>query len=374
MITMKGKYNTANIMIDEIDSTTREQIQGFLNCPSFAKGYIAIMPDCHAGKGAVIGFTMPLGEYVIPNIIGVDIGCGMLMGKFNTDKLDCEALDDYIHKLIPHGFHINSDISGRVSVDLNRKVRDVCKDIEIDADKALRAVGSLGGGNHFIEAGFSKDNGLCITIHSGSRNFGLQVANHYQKKAKEGLELYHLKGQYSGLEFLPTSTAPAQAYLDAMRTAQLFASENRRTILSHIAEFLGLRLKLFTTIESVHNFIGDDNIIRKGATSARLGENVIIPFNMRDGIALCVGKGSAKYNYSAPHGAGRIMSRSKAKEVLNVEEYKEQMKDVYTTCATKNTIDEAPGAYKDMNIILDNISETVDVIDMIKPVYNFKAL
>lgn len=373
MITIKGKYNFANVMIDEIDETTRNQIQEFVNHPAFANTYIAIQSDCHAGKGAVIGFTMKQNNYIIPNIIGVDIGCGMLMGKYNIKDIDLSSLDNAIKKNVPAGFHINERVVTSLNIDLLDDVTEVCNTIGIDSTKALKAIGSLGGGNHFIEAGVDQEGRLVITIHSGSRNFGKCVADFYQKKAKEGLSKYFLDGMYKDLEFLPSDTEDAKNYILSMKIAQRFASENRRRILEKIS--IHLRAEPASIVESVHNFIGDDGIIRKGATSARLNEHVIIPFNMKDGIALCIGKGSEKYNYSAPHGAGRILSRTKAKALLNVDDFKKEMlaAGVFTTTANQDTLDEAPSAYKDMKIILDNIKETVDVVELIKPIYNFKA-
>lgn len=371
MQTMKGRYNTANVMIDTIDETTKEQIQGFLNHPAFSDTYIAIMPDCHAGKGAVIGFTMKANQYVIPNIIGVDIGCGMLMARFPVKEADFPRLDAAIKQNIPSGFSINQKISADEST--IREVTNVCSMIGIDAEKALKAVGSLGGGNHFVEAGFDQEHNLVVTIHSGSRNFGKCVADFYQKKAKEGLERYFIRDQYKDLEFMPVDTDDGMDYLHCMAVAQRFASSNRKEMMRRIG--VHLRHEPIELIESVHNFIGKDDVIRKGATPARLGEKVIIPFNMADGIALCVGKGSSKYNNSAPHGAGRILSRAQAKRTLSVEGFSEQMKNagVFTTTANVETLDEAPGAYKPMDLILENIKETVDVIEFIKPAYNFKA-
>ena len=372
MITMKGQFNSANIMIDEIDDTTRDQIQGFLNHPAFANSYLAVMPDCHAGKGAVVGFTMKQNDYVIPNVIGVDIGCGMLMAKYNMSSVDLPALDNFIKQNIPSGFHINPTV-GYVPHKLEVYIQDVCTTIGIDTTKALRALGSLGGGNHFIEAGYDREHHLVITIHSGSRNFGKCVADFYQQKAKSGLEQYFIRDQYADLEFLPRDSRYGQMYIHSMVVAQEFASINRILMMERLSIFL--KETPLETIESVHNFIGDDGIVRKGATSARLGEKVIIPFNMADGIAVCVGKGNPKYNFSAPHGAGRIMSRTQAKKQLSLDGFLGQMANagVFTTTACEETLDEAPGAYKAMDLILDNIKETVDVVDMIKPVYNFKA-
>lgn len=371
MLTLNGKYNFAHIMIDSIDDTTKEQIQTFLNHPAFSNTYIAIMPDCHAGKGAVIGFTMKMNDYIIPNVVGVDIGCGMTMGRFETKDVDLAKLDNFIKQNIPHGFKINQEA---VAQDYRfvEEFDSVCHTIGIDEEKALRGLGSLGGGNHFIEAGRDQNDKLCITIHSGSRNFGLRVADFYQNKAKERMKDYFL--DYKDLEFLPRSDKDFQNYLDSLYVAQEFADLSRKEMLRRVSTFLGQDPT--EVIVSTHNFIDpEDEIIRKGATPAREGQDVIIPFNMRDGIALCKGKGNNKYNFSAPHGAGRILSRKKAKEFLSVDNFISGMKSagVYTTTANQDTLDESPEAYKDMKLILDNIKETVDVVELIKPIYNFKS-
>jgi len=372
MFVMKGKYNFAHIMIDAIDETTKEQIQGFLNHPAFANTHIAIMPDCHAGKGAVVGFTMKMNDYIIPNIVGVDIGCGMLSRKFAIENIDLPKFDDFIKKNIPSGFSINNNITESTGLYFKDEVQEVCKNIGLeDYKKALRAIGSLGSGNHFCEVGKDSENNYWVTIHSGSRNFGLKVANYYQSIAKANLKKYFIGNEYKDLEFLLTNEKDGQDYIRDLKVAQKFASLNRWEMMNRITEYLGYGS--LQEIESVHNFIGDDNIIRKGATPARENELVIIPFNMRDGLAICKGKGNSIYNYSAPHGAGRILSRTQAKKELSVVTFREQMEGIYTTTANVETIDEAPGAYKDKQTIIDNIKDTVDIIDFVKPVYNFKA-
>jgi RNA-splicing ligase RtcB len=253
------------------------------------------------------------------------------------------------------------------------EVEEVSHAIGIDPVKALKAIGSLGGGNHFIEAGYDSEENLWVTVHTGSRNFGKCVADFYQNKAKEGLKKYFIDEKlHKDLEFMLYDSKEAKDYLYALETAQDFADANRQEILTRIADFVDD--EILDSFSSVHNFI-EDGIIRKGATPAKIGQRVIIPFNMRDGIAICVGLGNPKYNFSAPHGAGRILSRTQAKKTLNTEEFVQQMKDanIYTTTANESTLDEAPGAYKDMKLILNNIKDTVKVIDFIKPIYNFKA-
>lgn len=361
-----GKYNRAHVMIDTLDETTRSQIQGFVNNPSFRGSYIAIMPDCHAGAGSCIGFTMQMNERIIPDVVGVDIGCGMLARKFDIDHFDIPAFDAFIKENIPSGFSINDKVFTGVNF-----FGDIVKKIGMDEARALRSIGTLGGGNHFIEAGYGADGKLWVTIHSGSRNFGLKIAQYHGAKAKELCAKWVADTQ--GIPFLVVDSPEGQDYIADQLIGSQYASINRETMMCRIEKFFGVAP--VDSIESRHNFIDDTGMIRKGATPAHEGQRVIIPFNMRDGLALCVGKGNKKYNYSAPHGAGRILSRSKAKALLDVEYFQEDMKQagVYTTTADASTLDESPDAYKDMGIILDNIKETVDVIEMVKPVYNFKA-
>jgi tRNA-splicing ligase RtcB len=363
---VRGRYNSANVMIDDIDETTRGQIQGFVNNPSFGNSYIAIMPDCHAGAGSCIGFTMQMNDRIIPDVVGVDIGCGMLSCKFEVDSFDIPAFDAFIKENIPSGFSINDKIWDGVDFFSN-----TVRKIEMDDGRAMRSIGTLGGGNHFIEAGYGADGKLWVTIHSGSRNFGLQIAKYHGAKAKELCAKWGADTQ--GIPFLVVDSPEGQDYIADQLIGARYASENRFEMMRRLIKFFGK--EPVDEIESVHNFIDESGMIRKGATPANEGQRVIIPFNMRDGLAICVGKGNKKYNFSAPHGAGRILSRSKAKAVLDVEYFKEDMKQagVYTTTANVGTLDESPDAYKDMVIILENIKETVDVIEMVKPVYNFKA-
>lgn len=363
---IKGKYNQANVMIDVIDEPTRSQIQGFVNNPSFAGSYIAIMPDCHAGAGSCIGFTMQMNDRIIPDVVGVDIGCGMLSSKFDVDHIDLPAFDQFIKENIPSGFAINDKVYKGIDF-----FSSVAKRAGADQGRVLRSIGTLGGGNHFIEVGHGSDGKLWVTIHSGSRNFGLQIAKYHGAKAKELCAKWGADTQ--GIPFLVVDSPEGQDYIDDQLTGVVYARVNRHTMMDKIQKFF--KVDPVDMIESIHNFIDADGMIRKGATSAKDGERVIIPFNMRDGLAICVGKGNKKYNYSAPHGAGRILSRSKAKEQLDVTYFQEDMKQagVYTTTANASTLDESPDAYKDMATILENIKETVDIVEMVKPVYNFKA-
>lgn len=367
MFVMKGKYNIARVMIDNIDDTTKEQIQGFLNHPAFRGEPIVIMPDCHAGMGAVIGFTQPLGDYIIPNVVGVDIGCGMRsakLGDVTADMINTEDLEAYIRETIPTGFNIHEK-----PIHNDYAVAQVCETIGINAEKAMRAFGTLGGGNHFIEVGTDETGGVWLTVHTGSRNFGLRVANYYQAKAKERMAKYFIS-DFAKLEFIHKDDDLAFGYLHDMRVAQNFAEINRELILFGIMEGLGWWAE--ETVESVHNFIGEDNVIRKGAIQAYEGDRVIIPFNMRDGLIIGVGKGNKDWNNSAPHGAGRIMSRTQARKQISMESYVEAMQGVGGDSVVPETLDEAPQAYKPMSAILDNISPTVGIEYMVKPIFNLK--
>lgn len=384
MQTYRGKYNSANVMIDEIEQETISQIYSFLNHPAFAHTYIAIMPDCHAGAGAVIGFTAKMNEYVIPNVVGVDIGCGVLAINLGYPDIDFAKLDAFIKENIPSGFSIRpyrQRLGGGEYQypedyidEFKGKVYDLIAYTEQEVSRVFGSIGTLGGGNHFIEIDHA-DNGMdWLLIHSGSRNFGLRIANYYQNKAKELLKKMFVGADaYKGLEYLPLGVG-AEEYLDAMKIAQRYASMNRYAMADILMRGFFKQKNDIEAIETIHNYINfEDKIIRKGAVSAHDGERLVIPFNMRDGVAICVGKGNAKWNYSAPHGAGRILSRRKAKETLSMTEFTSEMEGIYTTTATRDTLDESPMAYKDYHKIVEAIAETVDIESMLKPVYNFKA-
>lgn len=384
MFTMTAKYNSANVMLPDvgsIDEATKTQIYGFLNHPAFRGSYIAIMPDCHAGMGAVIGFTMPMNDYVIPNMVGVDIGCGMLAIKLvGVESIDLDLLDKAIH-CIPSGFsRYPQDLKFGTPYMRNLTVLDgtdisaVAGKVGADYADVICSLGTLGGGNHFIEVDKDEEGAYWLIIHTGSRNLGLKVANYHQQKARDLLKQMFIGDEYKTLEFLPMNNG-GDEYIADMHLAQGYASLNRTMIANSIVvNFFKKELSTLPTIESVHNYINPgDNIIRKGAISAYEGERLIIPLNMRDGTILGIGKGSKKWNYSAPHGAGRIMSRKRAKAEIALTDYTASMDGIFSTCVNPNTLDEAPMAYKDKELILDAIGETVDVVTILKPVYNFKA-
>jgi tRNA-splicing ligase RtcB (3'-phosphate/5'-hydroxy nucleic acid ligase) len=376
MLEYKGKYNYANVMIDVIEPELVQKLYLMLNHPAFKGGYIAIMPDCHEGKGSCIGFTKQMNEYVIPNVIGVDIGCGIEaynLGQLKLDDRDFGGFYNFIQNKVPSGFDVRSKAIYFDSIGnkLMPKVEAICKKIELDFGRVEKAVGTLGGGNHFIELDIAPNGDVWLTIHTGSRNFGKMVCEYHQDKAKKLMNDMFIGDAYKNLEFLPMGHG-AEDYIEDMKVAQEYAALNRYEIATVLMEFF--KVTDCGKIKTVHNYINfEDNIIRKGAISAQEGERVLIPLNMRDGVIVGTGKGSSKWNYSAPHGAGRVLSRGKAKASLSVEKMKEDMKGIWSKSISKDTLDEAPDVYKDSQLIIDSIGESVQIDFMIKPIFNFKA-
>jgi RNA-splicing ligase RtcB len=370
MLTLRGRYNTADVFNDSVEATAVSQIINLLNQPFTENASIRIMPDVHAGAGCVIGFTADLREMVIPNLIGVDIGCGMLVVDV-TESVDFAhsltsvvKLDEHIHNAIPAGFSIHNQNPIAYKYFENM----VCFNNLYKNENFGKAIGTLGGGNHFIELDYSKQTGKTyLVIHSGSRNMGKQVADYYQKLAIAE----HGEDFPKDLCFL--TGAAMQDYLHDMEICQLYASTNRTTMAWLISKaFTGMEID--NKFETIHNYLNfEDGIMRKGAVSARAGETLIIPLNMRDGSLLCIGKGNPEWNFSAPHGAGRSMSRGQAKRELSMADYNESMAGIYSTCVNQATLDESAMAYKPMEEIVKNITDTVDIIDTIKPIYNFKS-
>lgn len=390
------------VFTKNIDDKAIEQINLLLEQDAFKNSKIRIMPDVHAGKGCVIGFTGDLGDKVIPNIVGVDIGCGMFCANLGKIDIDFKKLDDFINNNIPSGMNVND--KRVVLFDIKRLY---CYSKLKNYQWIENSVGSLGGGNHFIEIDIADDGEKYLVIHTGSRNLGSQVADYYQnladkicnyglleyeRKRKEILSTYKKLGKEKEIQRdlislkkelevnknnIPYDLAYLEgeqrdAYLHDMRICQEFAVLNRYTIARRIADYMGWNIDNY--FESVHNYISfEDNIVRKGAISAKKGEKVIIPINMRDGCIIGIGKGNDDWNNSAPHGAGRVMSRSEAMKMINLDDYKKSMENIYTTSVTENTKDEAPFAYKSIKEILEHIIPTVEVVTVIKPVYNFKA-
>lgn len=396
MLEVKGKFNTAKIFTDVVDEKSIAQVTELCNQEFCAGSRIRLMPDIHAGAGCTIGTTMTIKDKIVPNLVGVDIGCGMHTAQIAEKELDLEKLDRLIYERIPSGFNIH-DKSKSSSVDLS-KLR--CAK-HVDIERAKKSIGTLGGGNHFIEVDRDDDGNLYIVVHSGSRHIGLEVAKYYQDAGYKALcdadkggvqeivERLKSDGRFSEIsdavkEYkakhqtkIPKSLAYVSGalfddYLHDMQIIQRFAMVNRMVMLGEIA--MGMGVHIADDFVTVHNYIDTENmILRKGAVSARKGEKLLIPINMRDGSLICIGKGNEDWNFSAPHGAGRLMSRAAAKRAFTVDDFRSEMDGIYTTSANQDTLDECPMAYKSMKAIVDNIGPTAEIVKVIKPIYNFKA-
>lgn len=405
MKTITGTYSSAIVYTDIIEETAEEQIKLLCDQPFVKGSRIRIMPDVHAGKGCVIGFTADLGDMVIPNIVGVDIGCGMYTVELGKIGIDFEKLDEAIRKNIPSGMKVHE---GRI-VRFPELMELKCYRELKDTKRLERSIGTLGGGNHFIEIDSDDEGNKYLVIHTGSRNLGTQVAEHYQSLAHELMcgkdklfrqqnELiarYKAEGRRSEIQaaikelrssfqahecFTPRELCYLtgeyrEMYLHDMRICQEFASLNRVTIAGLIlSAAFGMELSDCQRFETIHNYIDhESNIVRKGAVSAKKGEKLLIPINMRDGSLICIGKGNPEWNCSAPHGAGRLMSRRAAFSTLSMEQYRKEMKGIYSTCVVPDTLDESPMAYKSMEEIIAQIEPTAQIAERVKPIYNFKA-
>lgn len=398
MIEIKGKYNEAKIFTDVVDSASVAQVQELCN-QAFTEGSrIRLMPDIHAGAGCTIGTTMTITDKVVPNLVGVDIGCGMETIRIRESHLELQKLDKLIYEKIPSGFSVRDRAHKYLhQIDLSK----LCCARQVDLLRAEKSIGTLGGGNHFIEVDRDDEGNLYIVVHSGSRHLGVEVASYYQQAGYRvlnhtddaSIEILVAQMKAEGREkeiqktlkklknLKQTAIPKALAYVSGelfdqyihdMKIVQQFAMLNRQAMIDEIVK--GMKLHVEEQFTTIHNYIDMDHmILRKGAVSAQAGEQLLIPINMRDGSLLCVGKGNADWNCSAPHGAGRLMSRAEAKQSFTVSEFKKQMAEVYTTSVNKATLDECPMAYKSMQDILDNISPTAEVRKIIRPIYNFKA-
>jgi len=384
--------NEVKIFAEAFEYEAYDQIKKLANFEPYQNSKIRIMPDAHAGKGCTVGTTMTITDKVTPNLVGVDIGCGMLTVKLKDNSIDFEKLDEVINTKVPSGFSVHQSSKDHFNFDNLR-----CKE-HVDLGRAILSIGSLGGGNHFIELSQSKNDGsLYLIIHTGSRKLGGDTCKYYQNKAfknvnerkevknnlisklkSEGREKYidseikKLKKPSADKELAFLEDSDFKDYMNDMRIVQEFAMINRKAIADIIINEYGL--EELNRFETIHNYIDFNRmILRKGAVSAELGETLLIPINMRDGSLLCKGKGNEDWNYSAPHGAGRLMSRSKAKDNIDLNEFTESMKGIYSSSVGQSTLDEAPQAYKSIEEITSAIKDTVDIIDILKPVYNFKA-
>ena len=415
MIEIQTKTNTVKVFTDTLDKQTKQQIAATARDPAYADSKIRVMPDTHAGRGCVIGMTMTLSGRVSPSLVGVDIGCGMEAVRLADSHVDLPRLDELIHQTIPAGrAHHAEPQSAEIPLDTLR-----CRN-SVDLPRILTSLGTLGGGNHFIELDRGQDGGLWLVIHSGSRALGAAVANHYRDEAYK----YHLKkarrarrvdtrdsldretdrydlgrfgvDAYGDESYSPRTTTKAtrrdsrdklpvkwetatcegklyEDYLHDMAVTVAFAEENRRRIAATICS--GLGLTPIDRFSCTHNYVDVARILRKGAISARMGERVLIPLNMRDGAILGVGRGNPDWNFSAPHGAGRACSRTDAKHAYDLESYRAVMEasGIYSTTVCKETLDECPMAYKSPERILPYLSDCVEVTDRLIPLYNFKA-
>lgn len=366
MIEVKGKYNTAKVFTDKLEITAEGQLKAVCDMEIFSDSKIRIMPDVHAGKGCTIGTTMTIENFVVPNMVGVDIGCGMLTVKLKEKRIELPKLDSLIKKEIPSGKSVRATPhSGHELVDITE-----LKCLEKIGDKRAReSIGTLGGGNHFIEVDKEGDD-LYLVIHTGSRNLGLRVAEFYQEKAFESLGGRNQSDIPYELAYL--SGWDMENYLHDMEIMQRYAQINRGIIKEIILK--GMKLHEEGSFSTVHNYIDIENmVLRKGAVSSQRGEKLLIPMNMRDGSLICTGLGNSDWNCSAPHGAGRIMSRKEVADNFTLSQFKKSMDGIFTSCISRETLDEAPFVYKPMDEILKNIGDTVTVDKIIKPIYNFKA-
>ena len=400
MLEIKGKVNTAICYAKVIEDEAIEQIRIMCDYPMTAGSKIRVMPDVHAGKGCTIGTTMTIVDKAVPNVVGVDLGCGMYTTNLGKINIDFANVDEACH-FIPSGMNVWEGRQERFDL-----TRLCCYRSLRDSRRLERSLGTLGGGNHFVEIDEARDGTKYLIIHSGSRNLGKQVAEFYQKLAvdldrgygtyfekrdeiirtyKEQGRRKEIKDALKALHFQIYESEPSmpadlcylsgkylEDYLHDVEICQEFARRSREKMAEIILQRTGMTGG--EAFHTIHNYIDtEEMILRKGAIAAHAGEKVLIPINMRDGSVLAVGKGNPDWNYSAPHGAGRIMSRTKAKNELSMDEYRKEMSGVYTTSVNENTLDEAPMAYKSLEDIIDVIRESVDVIDVMKPIYNFKA-
>ena len=400
MLEIKGQYNTAICYTDELEESAERQIKSVCDQIEFVGSKIRIMPDVHAGMGCSIGTTMTIIDKIVPGMVGVDIGCGMETVEIAEREIDFLKLDELIRQEIPYGREVR-EIHHPLNYEIDLKELRCRGSVKLD--RARKSIGTLGGGNHFIEVDRADDGRLFIVVHSGSRHIGNEVAQLYQDQAYKELggsskaqltaviqqlkeegrareineTVKRIKAESASKVTIPKDLAYVKGqlfddYIHDMKIIQLFAFLNRKAMMDVILKGMGLtRVETFTTI---HNYIDTDSmILRKGAVSAKAGEKLLIPINMRDGSLICVGKGNEDWNFSAPHGAGRLMSRTAAKRDLSMEEYRAEMVGIFTTCVVEETLDEAPMAYKSMDEIVRQIGPTAEIIERIKPVYNFKA-
>lgn len=401
-----GKYNEAKVFTNNIEESAIIQIKELLNQEFIKNSKIRIMPDVHSGAGCVIGNTMTIKDKIIPNLVGVDIGCGMLVAKLNikNNKNILKIIDEIINKYIPSGFKIRDNIYFNIGNTIDNLNDLKCLNY-MDIDNAKRSIGTLGGGNHFIELNKDSNDNIYIVIHSGSRNLGLQVANYYQisaylqqhfnliiddivdknikdikiKRNELNKKIKEMKNNNKNISFDLSYVEGIlfDNYINDMDIIINYAKINRETILFDILDNLrknNIEVDIVDKFCTIHNYIDTTNmILRKGSVSAQKDEKFLLPLNMKDDSLICKGKGNKDWNFSSPHGAGRLMSRGEAKKRIDLDKFKEVMKGIYSTSVTIDTIDEAPMVYKNKKEIIENIKETADIVDYLIPIYNFKA-
>lgn len=400
MIEIRGHFNTAICYCDEMDDSAVQQIRDMCDQPIFANSRIRIMPDVHAGTGCTIGTTMTIEDRAVPSLVGFDIGCGMETIQIEEKTIDFDRLDRIIRERVPSGQAVRETPHPlNAEIDLSLLY---CHPA-INTERAILSLGTLGGGNHFIEVDRDEEGRLYLVIHSGSRNLGAQTAGYYQKlgwktlnrvpdEVREALiKRYKAEGRTAELNdallslsetYRPSISVPQhfayvegenlEDYIHDMRLVQRFATLNRQAMVQGILE--GMDLHAADRFTTIHNYIDTEHrILRKGSVSAQKGERLLIPINMRDGALICVGKGNPEWNFSAPHGAGRLLSRTAAQNTLTVEQFQQEMEGVYTTCVSQGTLDESPMAYKGIDAILSQIGPTAEVVRQIRPIYNYKA-
>lgn len=395
MIHVKGKFTDAKIYANTSLQSAIEQIEELTNQAFMAGTKVRIMPDYHAGKGCVIGTTIQLNNRVVPNLVGVDVGCGVFVAEIVAKDIDFAKLDATIRAYVPSGQEIHKEVSSARDYAEFASANFIVNGLKDEYTNL--SLGTLGGGNHFIELAKDDEGTHYLLIHTGSRYVGARVANWHQKRAFETLRQDNLKEKIAVLKnqgrtqeiqamiavykqenpVVPKELAYLEGelfddYIHDMKIAQHFARMNRWTIAQTIAKYMDWSYT--ESFDTIHNYIETETMtLRKGAVRANQGEKLVVPLNMRDGSLICIGKGNPEWNYSAPHGAGRTYSRRAAKQALNMDEFKETMQGIWTTSVSEETLDEAPMAYKPMNEITSVIEETVDIVKVIRPVYNFKA-
>lgn len=412
MITVEGKYNSAKIFTDTCDHATIAQVTNLINQPCTEGSRIRIMPDCHAGAGCVIGTTMTIADKVIPNLVGVDIGCGMLATRLKEKRIDLPKFDSISQAEIPAGMKLRSaphSLADSMAADELACYRK--PNCHVSQDVFSLSLGTLGGGNHFWELDRDEDDNIWLVVHTGSRRAGKDVAEYYQRAAYEDLnglgqkrkdeiaarreafiaqmrsegrerELSRLLPEWQAKLAQPEISVPYEVawcegalfddYIHDMRVMQRYAALNRRIITETILKKCKLHAE--EQFETIHNYIDTAHmILRKGSVSAMAGERLLIPINMRDGVLICLGRGNPDWNESAPHGAGRLLSRTDARSSISMKDYKAAMQGIYTTCVNRGTLDESPMAYKPIDEIIANIEPTAQIVSRIRPIYNFKA-